>query len=339
GRRDDRRRVEAVRSDDAQPLRELLPHLDEHLRGGAGEPGCEDRVRALALRLGDEGREIDIGGLVRDGPRDRDPVVGGRLLEDVRTVRRELLVALEHEHDLLEIELVLRRLERGRQSRLLTERRAEDPVARAVVALADDPTAGVRDRDHRKTGLLRDRMRARRDARERRPEDRRDLVLVDELAKDGDALVTGRRVVLDDERDLRAIDPAGCVDLLHRELRAVLLRRSVDVCGAGERDGEANLDVRLRPRRRRWLRTWSAAAARRQQHRGSGGEREQTSPHGAPPLRRDHAMLANVQRFAHRRLAHAGRGSSPSATPKTRPERTPHGERPRPTPSASVPYI
>src|SRR5205814_230954 len=98
---------------------------------------------------------------VRDGPRDGDAVVRRRFLEDVGAVRGELLVALEHEHDLLEIELVLRRLERGGKRGLLTERRAEDPVARAVVAFTDDANAGEGDREANLYVGLRSRRRRR----------------------------------------------------------------------------------------------------------------------------------------------------------------------------------
>ena len=38
-----------------------------------------------------------------------------------------------------------------------------------------------------------------------------------------------RRIVLDKESDLRAVDPTGRIDLLHGELRALLLRRAVHV--------------------------------------------------------------------------------------------------------------
>src|SRR5206468_9120030 len=119
---------------------------------------------------------------------------------------------------------VLSRFQRSGKRRFLTEGRPEDPVAHAVVALADNADTGVRDRDDRDAGLLRDGMCARRDARERRPEDGRDLVLVNELAEHGDALVAGGAIVLDDKRDLRAVDSTRGVDLLHRELRAVLPR-------------------------------------------------------------------------------------------------------------------
>ena len=88
-------------------------------------------------------------------------------------------------------------------------------------------------------------MRAGGDRREGRPEDRGDLVLLDELLEDRDALILGRAVIFDDELDLlaTALEPAGRVELIDRELRAVGLLRVVEVRRARLRRRETHLDV------------------------------------------------------------------------------------------------
>ena len=79
-------------------------------------------------------------------------------------------------------------------------------------------------------------------------DDERDAV-ADELVGDRDALLGIGDVVADLDRDLLAVDAAGCVDVLDRLLDAVLELRTEGRVGPGDRTGDAELHRRHRPRR------------------------------------------------------------------------------------------
>ena len=77
-------------------------------------------------------------------------------------------------------------------------------------------------RDHRHVVFLADRRRLERFGRGHLPEHRDHVILGDQLARDGRGLPLHRPVVLRDQIDLLPQHPAGRVDFINRQRRAVM---------------------------------------------------------------------------------------------------------------------
>ena len=136
-----------------------------------------------------------------------------------------------------------------------------DRIAEDVVADRGDAVGGVRGAEDRRLRGLRDRVGRLCRARERRPEQHQHLVLEDQLLEDVDRLLFLGLLVFHLQHQLVALDAAGGVDLVDRELQAVPDRLPVLAGRAGERFGSAELDV------------GGEARGRGERHRAAGDER------------------------------------------------------------------
>jgi len=73
------------------------------------------------------------------------------------------------------------------------------------------------------------------------PNDRDDLVLLDQLACGGDRLGLVGSVIFDDDLDLSTVDSASLVDALHFHLDRLLLRFAEASVGSRERHDRTDL--------------------------------------------------------------------------------------------------
>ena len=188
----------------------------------------EDRIGVALLGLEHRRREVDLAGVGRDVGRDLQPRRRGGLRERIAPALAEVVVDEDH-RDRLRLQIGrdvardLRHRGRLREAGAKDERVALLGDRRRLAAgeVGDLGALGLGHADHDR-------------ARERRA-DYREHVVVDGLLREalGDA---GVRLRVGHQRlDLLAEDAAGGVDLLHRELDAVLR------VGAGGRAGARQL--------------------------------------------------------------------------------------------------
>ena len=85
-------------------------------------------------------------------------------------------------------------------------------------------------------------MRAHGGVRERRAEQRKVLLLLDQFLSQLRGLIFERGIVVDRELDLRTVHAACSVDLLHRQVHAVSALGPVNAAGAGDRQDRSELD-------------------------------------------------------------------------------------------------
>ena len=122
------------------------------------------------------------------------------------------------------------------------------PAEHGLVAFHDADRIGIGG-DHRHFRFADDGRGRDAGEAERAADDRDHLVLLDQLARDRDGFRAVAAVVVDDELDLAAVDPAGRIGLLHGKLGALL---GVDAEAGeplGDRTEETDLDRLLCMRR------------------------------------------------------------------------------------------
>ena len=219
--------------------------MPPELAGLGHDPGgvLDQRRDHQDVRLQpDEGGELGVVVAIRlgEGLRAEDLHAHGveRALHDVVAGLREgVVVPVEHARG-LEAELPLGALQGAGDHLPLGERDPPDVVTDVGDALG----SGVRDRDHRDLGGLRQGVCGGGGVGERGADDGAHLVLADEALVDGDALLLGGGVVLDHGLELHPPERAAPVDLVHRRQHAGLLLRAVDGGRPGEAQAGADLD-------------------------------------------------------------------------------------------------
>ncbi len=193
-----------------------------HRPDGLAKHGAEhDEVAAIGLHLGDLRAEIRGAALVaRDRRRLR--LHGGELLIEAVEHVLPVLVVLMHDAGLLEALPLHHVFQRGPCALDVRQQIVELQSLLRLGRIELEGELGRRQREElQDAGVEEDILRGEHCRRSHRSHHREDLVALDQFLRSQHGLFRIIAAVLDDQSNLAAVDPAGCIDLLGGHLHAI----------------------------------------------------------------------------------------------------------------------